>query len=241
MRKLTLRENRFGAYLQYAVGEIVLVVIGILFALSINNWNHSRIENERTRQALSSMVTDLKEDIVFLEVHEQFYSNQIEIARLILLDSIPPQYTTDSIYLNLLLWTISLQDNSQSFQQIKSAEGASPFVSRSLDSLITNYYVVQHHFADGLMQWDVNETEQLNDFWNNALQIELANPFMQDIKVPYSQDESTRRAEMMRVLHSIEGRKELRNSIYHKKTIINLLNTRRGTAEQLIEEITKVL
>ncbi|AGC78091.1 hypothetical protein DDD_2964 [Nonlabens dokdonensis DSW-6] len=34
-----LTENKFSKYLLYAIGEIVLVVIGILIALYINNWN----------------------------------------------------------------------------------------------------------------------------------------------------------------------------------------------------------
>ena len=34
-----MSENKTGKYLKYAIGEIVLVVIGILIALSINNWN----------------------------------------------------------------------------------------------------------------------------------------------------------------------------------------------------------
>ena len=39
IRQNLLAENRFSKYLIYATGEIILVVIGILIALSINNWN----------------------------------------------------------------------------------------------------------------------------------------------------------------------------------------------------------
>ena len=35
-------ENKTGKYFEYAVGEIILVVIGILIALQINNWNEGR-------------------------------------------------------------------------------------------------------------------------------------------------------------------------------------------------------
>lgn len=49
-------------YLKYAIGEIALVVIGILIALSINNWNEKRkdadIENEVVREMLASLETD---------------------------------------------------------------------------------------------------------------------------------------------------------------------------------------
>jgi len=42
-----MEKNKTGKYLKYATGEIVLVVIGILLALQINNWNTQRIEKIR--------------------------------------------------------------------------------------------------------------------------------------------------------------------------------------------------
>jgi hypothetical protein len=42
IRKNLLMENKTGKYFKYAIGEIILVVIGILIALSINNWNENR-------------------------------------------------------------------------------------------------------------------------------------------------------------------------------------------------------
>ena len=42
IRQNLLMENKTGKYLKYAIGEIVLVVIGILIALGINNWNQNQ-------------------------------------------------------------------------------------------------------------------------------------------------------------------------------------------------------
>lgn len=42
IRQPLLSENKFSKYLLYAIGEIVLVVIGIPIALQINNWNEQR-------------------------------------------------------------------------------------------------------------------------------------------------------------------------------------------------------
>ncbi|WP_282031162.1 hypothetical protein [Winogradskyella eximia] len=44
IRKSLLMENKTGKYFKYAIGEIVLVVIGILIALQINNWNEKRLQ-----------------------------------------------------------------------------------------------------------------------------------------------------------------------------------------------------
>lgn len=42
IRKQLLEQNKTGKHLKYAVGEIILVMIGILLALQINNWNSNR-------------------------------------------------------------------------------------------------------------------------------------------------------------------------------------------------------
>ncbi len=62
IRQQMLNENKTGKYLKYAIGEIVLVVIGILIALSINNWNENRKEEVILKSNLSTILEVLKND-----------------------------------------------------------------------------------------------------------------------------------------------------------------------------------
>lgn len=62
IRQRLLRENRFSRYLIYAVGEIVLVVIGILIALAINNWTHEKRVHSEEIATLQKLIQDLKSD-----------------------------------------------------------------------------------------------------------------------------------------------------------------------------------
>ena len=57
-----LTENKFSKYLIYAIGEIILVVIGILIALSINNWNEEKKLRKLERTYLLGILDDLKTD-----------------------------------------------------------------------------------------------------------------------------------------------------------------------------------
>jgi len=54
-----LTENKFSKYLLYAIGEIILVVIGILIALSINNWNENRKNTIEEKAILESLYENL--------------------------------------------------------------------------------------------------------------------------------------------------------------------------------------
>lgn len=67
IRHKLLTENKFSKYLLYAVGEIVLVVIGILIALGINNWNQHRIQNKEEHQALINLKLDFDYNYITLD------------------------------------------------------------------------------------------------------------------------------------------------------------------------------
>ena len=58
-----LIENKFSKYLIYAIGEIALVVIGILIALSLNNWNQKKSERNSETQYIFSLIEDAKTDL----------------------------------------------------------------------------------------------------------------------------------------------------------------------------------
>jgi hypothetical protein len=62
-RKKLADDNKPMKYMRYAVGEILLVVIGILIALQINNWNEERIKDKSVRGHLRSLTQALKHDI----------------------------------------------------------------------------------------------------------------------------------------------------------------------------------
>jgi Family of unknown function (DUF6090) len=62
IRQNMIKENRTSKYLLYAIGEIILVVIGILIALSINNWNENRKDKIKERNYLIGIKADLLQD-----------------------------------------------------------------------------------------------------------------------------------------------------------------------------------
>jgi hypothetical protein len=63
IRQRLLKENRLTRYLIYAIGEIVLVVIGILIAVNINDWNTDRKQGREIRQLLTGLEKDLMVNI----------------------------------------------------------------------------------------------------------------------------------------------------------------------------------
>jgi hypothetical protein len=62
-----MEKNKTGKYFKYAVGEIVLVVIGILIALSINNWNEERKNKIKESVYLQGIKSDLALDVKYIQ------------------------------------------------------------------------------------------------------------------------------------------------------------------------------
>ena len=73
IRQRLLSENKFSKYLLYAIGEIVLVVIGILIALQINNWN----EEQKSKEKEAQLIEDLH-----IEFQKNYDELLIDIKRL---------------------------------------------------------------------------------------------------------------------------------------------------------------
>ena len=59
IRKDLMEKNKTSKYFKYAIGEIILVVIGILIALQINNWNEHKKLKVQEVEALTEIISDL--------------------------------------------------------------------------------------------------------------------------------------------------------------------------------------
>ena len=78
IRQQLLMENNTSKYLKYAIGEIVLVVIGILIALQVNNWNIERIDRKSELKFLKNIQLDLEKDLSSLSFLINFRKERIK-------------------------------------------------------------------------------------------------------------------------------------------------------------------
>ena len=79
IRRDLLSNNKIGKYLLYALGEIVLVIIGILIALQINNRNELRKLDNKELVLLANLQNDINSDLFQFRFQDSIYA-QIEIG-----------------------------------------------------------------------------------------------------------------------------------------------------------------
>lgn len=80
IRQRLISENRFSKYLLYAIGEIILVVIGILIALQVNNWNIDRQVRHKEQAYLIEIRQNLQQDALKLQAVLDFNRNKAKIV-----------------------------------------------------------------------------------------------------------------------------------------------------------------
>ena len=83
MREKLIASGSLTKYLLYAVGEILLVVIGILIALQVNNWNEERKKVSVKGTLIESLIVDLEQDSTQLtraiEVHQRYMDDRLKL------------------------------------------------------------------------------------------------------------------------------------------------------------------
>jgi len=80
IRKKLLAEGKTANYLKYAIGEIVLVVIGILIALQINNWNKKTLDLTKQYNYLKNIKRDLEDQIASIDNQIVYETKFIDAA-----------------------------------------------------------------------------------------------------------------------------------------------------------------
>jgi len=136
-----MEKNKTGKYIKYAIGEIILVVIGILIALQINTLNEQKKDRKYEVKMLSEMINALEED-------EKHFN--IMLDRIIVLDSMANYFMTlsknkvtyhDTIFSKVFSLNsgTSFQVNSGPYQAIKSS-GLDKISNDSLRNKLINFY-----------------------------------------------------------------------------------------------------
>jgi len=141
-----IKENKVGKYLLYAIGEIALVMIGILLALQVNNSNELRKLKAQEIEILKGINQDLVNDTTDINFNVRGYENYIKLDSLILshfynkkkFDNLVLVYFTKGVTAD---WTITL--HSSYFEELK-AKGLSKISNRELKDKISRLYQFEY-------------------------------------------------------------------------------------------------
>ncbi len=125
IRKNLLSEGKTSKYFKYAIGEIILVMIGILLALQVNNWNNRRLETTKEQTILKNLRSDFNANITeFNRIYsatEDSYISSISLLEIIKDDSDINPTEIDSLINSIINGFYSLDLNAASIDELKNS------------------------------------------------------------------------------------------------------------------------
>ncbi len=165
IRHSLINQNQMGKYFKYAVGEIILVVIGILIALQINTWNTQRLDNNKEQEYLHNLIEDIKvqQELVTNQIiHEKKMKSQVEKALVHLNSEI---INADS--LNTYLSDITRKSfvvNDPTFQDLKSSGNILLIKDNTLRKNILSFYQYLEYSALVIQTSNEQGISEFRDF-----------------------------------------------------------------------------
>lgn len=144
IRQRLLTDNKFSKYLLYAVGEILLVVVGILIALQVNTWNEGKENRRKERAFYQSILADLESDQQNLEGLTKFYQNRIDHLTWLLTMVRNPDLAVDPAifgkHTEPLYYNESAISFNAAFEASKNTGAFDRFSNKNLIKQLVEYY-----------------------------------------------------------------------------------------------------
>lgn len=158
-----ISNNKTGKYLQYALGEVLLVVIGILVALQVNNWNEASKEKRKIRKYSESLIQDLENDIKMIDTI-QYVASAINIR----IDSLSAlvRNTEFNEISNLDVFCLSWMKlyrpyswNRATIEELKSSGGLQLIQNTEIAKRINKYEAFTRHMEDDYKEDNIVSNE----------------------------------------------------------------------------------
>lgn len=165
--KNNLTKGNIRSYLLYALGETLLVVLGILIALKVNNMNESRILTETTNEYLIKIKSNINEDILETERILNFRNEHAdlcnEVSEKLIANDFEDQLKIQQAIVNMII-EIELNYNRTAFESLKTSGHLSHLKNPVLEELLYDYYLRTDQVI-------MRENDQKD--WANILENEL--------------------------------------------------------------------
>ena len=181
IRKKMADDNKPMKYMRYAIGEIILVVIGILIALSINNWNEKRIEKGIEKEVYENLLGTLQRDSLELINILAIQNKSLEKQRLVIqsdffiLQNSMSESEINQLLLDICSGIFSFFPKYGTYNSILSNNGLDILKSKKIKALLIELYDFEclryenmDKIIDQRFQFEVIPfmNRELDFFWN---------------------------------------------------------------------------
>jgi hypothetical protein len=173
-----MEKDKTGKYFKYALGEIILVVIGILIALQLNAWKEENTEKKLIKQYVSSLIEDLKLDTTaignVLHYREQKFLKMDSLMVILKNQDIEGNENKLYFFSRILVRTWSFQGNDRTIAQLKNS-GSLRLIK---NKRVTDSIMAYQNLIEGIYS---NQDDESDERYKALVYInQIFNPFVFD-------------------------------------------------------------
>ena len=168
IRRTIFNNAQTSKYLKYAIGEIILVVIGILIALQINNWNEDRKTDVRITTLMTALRNDLLQDKALINQYLPEINNQI-----LWNESLRNRIAKPSAKIDTLIkiarhefnpnWTIPVLYNNNAFKSLNET-GLIEILPDSIKAAIKDFYVTKNNKKELIDKISIDYSNKVSSY-----------------------------------------------------------------------------
>ncbi|UAM99860.1 hypothetical protein K8354_08700 [Polaribacter litorisediminis] len=243
-------ENKTGKYFKYAIGEILLVVIGILIALQLNNLNDNRKNSKLGYQFLTEMKSELTGDLFTLGDHIKKLKNNIENQEAAMNTKDIHKLSLDSLYMIITPVNLNFRTSELTYLKMNNLGITSLSNNENLNSKILNYYNKNVEFLKGALSHvfdDLMKYEKFYLYEQDKIDLISINNFVASREFSslntLSKDEAEKKlkSNIIEFIQSIKGRNLVLYDLGGKRFSLGVLNNIQAKTTNLLKAIYEEL
>ncbi len=242
IRKNLLNEGKTTRYFKYAIGEIILVVIGILIALQINNWNERENSISQAEKHLKTIKLNLQDDILQAEMLLSETQTTIDYANDFLnqFKTLKPVDNNIQMYLIYLMFERNIEVNESGLNALLNSNSMA-FIDENLQNKILNYY----RYLEQLKSRELNANTEIKTMYEPYVKEHYywiwnkKNPWHRQAEFYKDDPRTLENIDLQSVISNKQLEVMIMNRRYQSTLILDFYSNTIKLAKDIIDDINK--
>ena len=241
-----INQNKTSKYFKYAIGEIVLVVIGILIALQINNWNENQKSKRLTESYLKDIRQDLISDTIMFNIALKRAKQTVAKNKAILSIKHTDSISKDSLYAILKVFHSMriYQINNATYSKLLNTGFLESNRYKGLFSNINTYYTKEYNTYSEFIEWDEQQGIDIvhNDFLGDYKDlIDISSLLTEHSHHFNSEALETSINAIKEFIVSSQFRNKVLSNYTRKEKVVERILIQKQLASELLKDINKAI
>lgn len=236
LKRKSLNKKNIKRYLLFSIGELIMIIAGILIAMSINNWNQKRLSVHKANLYIAKVKKDLAIDTSYFNFAIKRIDLKIDYKKSLFNPDSLAKFSTAQLQSIVSSGTNNISINNNAYNKMLESGIVTLPEKNFLFEKLDNYYAVFNTYLKELNKWEEKSVDKDMNFWvyQNHYEVEYFD------SIPRVKDPKKNRADFLKIITSKEGKNYINMSILREERMKEVYTKTRDGAKKLIRRIDSI-